>query len=87
MQKPTRIWVFFGLIASGKSTVAEKWAMRHEMTYLNSDRIRKELAGVAPTISRKDPVGRGIYTSHFSRQTYDELLTRAEQEIVAGGRA
>ena len=84
MQKPISVWVFFGLIASGKSTVAEKWAMRHDMAYLNSDRVRKELAGLVPTADRKESINEGIYSTRFSRLTYDELLVRAEREIDGG---
>jgi predicted kinase len=84
MQGPISIWVFFGLIASGKSTLAEKWADRHQLAHFNSDRIRKELAGLAPTADQQEFLDKGIYSSEFSRRTYDELLTRAERECKAG---
>jgi predicted kinase len=76
--------VFFGLIASGKSTVAAKWAQRHRMTYLNSDRVRKELAGISATTDQRESFDQGIYSSEFSRRTYGELLARAERECLAG---
>ena len=38
-----QIFVFFGMIATGKSTLAKMWAKAHEMIYYNSDVIRKEL--------------------------------------------
>ena len=78
MPKPDKIWVFFGLIATGKSTVAENWADRHGMVYLNSDRVRKELAGIPMNARREDSLSLGIYSSEFTRHTYDELLIRCE---------
>ena len=78
MSKPNNIWVFFGLIATGKSTVAENWAARHGMVYLNSDLVRKELAGLPPNTRREDSLGLGIYSSEFTRHTYEELLIRCE---------
>jgi predicted kinase len=84
MQGPISIWVFFGLIASGKSTLAEKWADRHQLAHFNSDRIRKELAGIAPTADQRESLDKGIYSSEFSRRTYDELMVRAEKECKAG---
>lgn len=78
------IYVFFGLIATGKSTLAQAWAERHGMAYANSDVVRKELAGLAPTASQKEGVDQGIYTREFSRKTYDALLAHAEAAIRQG---
>ena len=41
----------------------------------SSDRIRKELAGIAPT----DPLPDRFYTPVFSRRTYDELRSRSAE--------
>ncbi|HSH12939.1 MAG TPA: ATP-binding protein, partial [Desulfurivibrionaceae bacterium] len=80
----SEVWVFFGLIASGKSYLAEAWAARHGFCHLNSDRIRKELAGAASVSGRGAPPDQGIYTPEFSRRTYDEMLTRAGAALAAG---
>jgi hypothetical protein len=84
MLRPPEVWVFFGLIASGKSYLAEAWAVRHGFAHLNSDRIRKELAGPAALSGRGAPPNQGIYTPEFSRRTYDELLQRAAAPLAAG---
>lgn len=84
MPLPHNIWVFFGLIATGKSTVAEAWADRHGVAHFNSDRVRKALAGLQPTAGQQEALDQGIYTGPFSRRTYDQLLARAEGEIRAG---
>lgn len=78
------IFVFFGLIATGKSTLAKGWAERHGLAYVNSDVVRKELAGLAATASKKEGVDQGIYTREFSRKTYDALLARAEEATGQG---
>ncbi|MBU0674422.1 MAG: AAA family ATPase [Proteobacteria bacterium] len=77
-------WVFFGLIASGKSFLATAWAQHHGFSLYNSDRVRKELAGIEPTSRNPSSLNQGIYSSEFSRRTYDELLIRAEAAILQG---
>lgn len=83
MPKQNRLYVFFGLIASGKSTLAAAWAQRTGAIYFNSDRIRKELAGILPKNKAKDSFNQGIYTPEFSKKTYDELLKRAATNLAA----
>jgi hypothetical protein len=84
MPEVNTLWVFFGLIATGKSTMAAAWAARYSMSHYNSDCLRKELAGLAPTAGQQESLDKGIYSSEFSRHTYDALLTKAEQECRAG---
>lgn len=79
-----RIMVFFGMIASGKSTLAEEFARQQSLPYYNTDRIRKELAGLAAAERRPDGYQQGIYSSEFSRRTYQEMLDRAAADIRAG---
>jgi len=76
------IFAFFGLIASGKSTLAEAWAERLGVPYWNSDRVRKELAGRAAASGRGEAPNAGIYTPEFSRRTYDALLDRATAALT-----
>lgn len=66
-----------GLPGTGKSTLAGQLAARLGCTVLNSDRIRKELAGVAPEQSCRAAHGAGIYTLMWTERTYAELLRRA----------
>ncbi len=78
------ILVFFGLIASGKSTLAEAFARRRGMLYLNTDRVRKELAGIAATERRPDEHGQGIYSREYTKRTYQAMLAAAAQELQQG---
>lgn len=84
MERRKTIWVFFGQIGTGKSTVAEKWAERHALSCYNSDRIRKKLAGISPTSKREEALDQGIYSRDFTIKTYDALLNLAEKESIAG---
>lgn len=70
------LWLMFcGLPGSGKSSIADCLgnASGGAWPILSTDRIRKELAGAAPT----DPLPSTFYTSEFSLRTYDELRQRA----------
>ncbi len=82
-----KIFVFFGLIASGKSTLAELFAAENHFPCYNTDRVRKELAGIAATDRRSDGMGRGIYTPEFTEKTYQTMLIRAEQDLQQGAEA
>ncbi len=75
------MYVFFGLIASGKSTLAEAFAEKCGFTYYNTDRVRKELAGRMSEKSDKDGYGQGIYTEEFTLKTYKSMLKSAERDL------
>ncbi len=79
------ILVFFGMTASGKSTLAEACAARYNAPYFNTDRVRKELAGLAATTRRPDGIDQGIYSRELSAQTYSALVERAEVELKKKG--
>jgi len=73
-----------GAPGSGKSTLAVALADRLGYTLLNSDRVRKELAGIAPEQPAAAPFGEGIYDRRHTERTYDELLLRAERLLQHG---
>ena len=75
------ILVFFGLTGSGKSTLASACAARFQALHYNTDRVRKELAGLAATTRRPDGINTGIYTKELGARTYKALLERAEAAI------
>ena len=78
------LFIFFGLIATGKSTVAQAWADRRHLRYYNSDVVRKELAGLAPQSHQRETADQGIYTGEFTAKTYAALLERAEHDLALG---
>ena len=78
--------VFCGMTASGKSTLGRAWASRNHAPYYNTDRIRKELAGLQAEEKRPDAVGRGIYSPSFSARTYQVMLDQARRDFALGER-
>lgn len=77
-----RVLVFFGLTGSGKSFLAKQWAETNGFAYFNTDVVRKQLAGIAPDRRCADGLGQGIYSSEFSRKTYDALLDCARSALA-----
>jgi aminoglycoside phosphotransferase family enzyme/predicted kinase len=73
-----------GLPGAGKSTLAGKVADRLGFTVLNSDRIRKELAGLPAEASARARYGGGIYSPEWTERTYAELLRRAVALLAHG---
>jgi aminoglycoside phosphotransferase family enzyme/predicted kinase len=69
-----------GLPGSGKSHLLEALARCSGWPCLASDRLRKELAGVAPT----DPLPEEAYTPEARARTYGELVRRAGEALEAG---
>ncbi len=76
--------VFFGLIASGKSTLAAQFSESENRLYFNTDRVRKELAGIEATQHRPEDLHRGIYSPAFTERTYAVMLERASDGLCRG---
>ncbi|MEN8256564.1 MAG: AAA family ATPase [Thermodesulfobacteriota bacterium] len=78
------LFIFLGLIASGKSTLAQAFAQHRGIAAYNSDVVRKKLAGLQASEKSDATFADGIYTPEFSRLTYDELLRLAAEELNCG---
>jgi uncharacterized protein len=78
--------VFFGLVASGKSHLAKRWARAHHCPYYNTDIVRKELFGLDPKSRQQAQVNHGIYSSEHNRQTYREMIRRVKLDLDRGQR-
>ena len=73
-----------GLPGTGKSALAGALAGRLGFTLLNSDRIRKELAGISAEQKSPAPYEAGIYGRSWTKRTYNELLRRAAELLSHG---
>ncbi len=73
-----------GLPGTGKTALAGTLAGTLGWTVLNSDRIRKELAGLPPDVPAPALYGTGIYTADWTARTYAELLHRAAALLALG---
>jgi aminoglycoside phosphotransferase family enzyme/predicted kinase len=83
--RPT-IWVVCGLPAAGKSTIAEKLSSVLHIDVLRSDRVRKEIFGVAPDSDAAGAFEEGLYSPGATALTYGKLFLSA-QEIVEKDRS
>jgi aminoglycoside phosphotransferase family enzyme/predicted kinase len=73
-----------GLPGTGKSTLAGGLADRLGAVALSTDRLRKELAGLAPDTPSAAAYQHGIYSPAWTRRTYAELVARAEKLLHLG---
>jgi aminoglycoside phosphotransferase family enzyme/predicted kinase len=73
-----------GIIASGKSTVAEGIAAALDLRLFSSDRLRKELVGIAPETHQGAAYGAGLYHQTVTQRTYDALADKARQMLSRG---
>gem|GEM_PF-75556 len=76
--------VIFGLVATGKTTLSTALSHRLGWPLIQSDRVRKALAGVQPTTRVWEPYGAGLYAPEFSGRTYREMLRRAREALASG---
>jgi uncharacterized protein len=73
-----------GLIASGKSTVANEIAAALDLHLCSADRLRKEMAGIPPETSQRAAYGAGLYSAAMTQRTYDALADVARQALRRG---
>lgn len=76
--------VVCGAAGTGKSTLAGILKSRLGFEVLNSDDVRKRMAGALPTTSLRAPYGGGIYSQEFTQRTYEALVLGARQRLEAG---
>lgn len=79
-----KVLVLFGLTASGKTYLADALSRKHQLPCYNTDRVRKQLAGLEPTEARPDAVGKGIYSAAYTAKTYQEMLNNAAGDLQQG---
>jgi len=76
--------VTFGLIGTGKSTLARSLSEELSCKVISSDEVRKEIMGVKPTARRYEEFDKGIYSPNITNVTYRELLNRGRRVIESG---
>ena len=81
---PPTLVVLGGLTGVGKSRIAEELRERAGLVPLETDRIRKHLAGLDPEAPAPAAPGEGIYTPEMTRATYLALAREAGERLDAG---
>jgi aminoglycoside phosphotransferase family enzyme/predicted kinase len=76
-----------GLPGTGKSTLSKRLVDAHGFHVLDSDVVRKSLAGIEdPLTSAKSKFNGGIYTAEWTERTYQALLESALEHVRRGER-
>jgi aminoglycoside phosphotransferase family enzyme/predicted kinase len=78
------IWVTCGMIAAGKSTVAEKLAALFSIPWIRSDELRKTLFEELPDKSGKTGFEKGMYTPEATSLVYGKMLVTAQAALEKG---
>ncbi len=73
-----------GVIASGKSTIADRIAREMSAAVVEADRTRKSMLGVAPTTPLAHAAWQGAYDPQVTRSVYAEVLRRAGLVLSSG---
>jgi uncharacterized protein len=76
--------VIFGLIASGKTTLAQALGQSRGWPVVHSDLVRKTLVGIPATRRVEVPYGQGIYAPDISGRTYQEMFRQAREHLLTG---
>jgi aminoglycoside phosphotransferase family enzyme/predicted kinase len=79
-----RLVLVGGLPGTGKSTLATALAAELGYTVISTDRVRKELAGLAPDEPAPADYGTGLYAPDAVARTYEEVLARAAALLARG---
>jgi len=73
-----------GLIASGKTTIAEGIGDDLGAAVVGTDLTRKQMLGVVPQLHLNDPSWKGAYDPAFTERVYVEVLRRAGVVLASG---
>jgi uncharacterized protein len=73
-----------GVIASGKSVIANRLSTELSAPVIETDRTRKSVLGVNALRPLHEPPWSGVYSADFSDRVYDELFRRAGVVLASG---
>jgi hypothetical protein len=82
--RPLPLIVFFGLMGTGKTTLAQALSRKTGWKVISTDRVRKQLARLKPTVRQREPFGEGIYSRDQSEKTYRVMRQQAEHLLKQG---
>ena len=76
--------VVYGLMGSGKTSVARHLRERFGWHVLSTDAVRKQISGVGENTRVWVPYNEGLYSPEMNRKTYAEVCRRAENLLLGG---
>ena len=78
------IFIVSGLSGTGKSTLALKLSVDYNASYLNTDIIRKEIAGVDRYERHLDEINTGLYQPDKIDFTYKKVIEKTDELLKNG---
>lgn len=81
---PPTVVAVAGIIASGKTTVAERLGSMLSAPVIDADRTRKQMLGLRATAPVHDDAWQGAYDPAFTEEVYAEVLRRAAVVLASG---
>lgn len=76
--------VLYGLMGSGKTSLARFLDEEHGWRYISTDAVRKQISGVGENTRMWLPYNEGLYSPEMNERTYEEVCRRAENLLSAG---
>jgi len=76
--------VVFGLMGTGKTSLAKELARQTGWPVFSSDEIRKALEGISPTDRKWEPFEKGLYSEEMSQKTYWKIRDEAQKRLRQG---
>jgi aminoglycoside phosphotransferase family enzyme/predicted kinase len=76
--------VLYGLMGTGKTSVARYLRERYGWHVLSTDAVRKQISGVGENTRVYVPYNEGLYSPEMNARTYAEVCDRAEN-LLRGG--
>ncbi len=82
-KKQPLLFLVGGLTGTGKSTVAGKIAVDYGAELVNTDVVRKEMAGIDKYEPHRDAFNTGLYDPKNIDQTYEQVVKKAQEYLEA----
>ena len=82
--KKPLLFLVCGLSGTGKSTIARKMAVDYHAVQINTDVVRKEIAGIDRFERHHDQVDTGLYDPKRVDNTYEQVMKRAADVLKNG---
>ena len=82
--KKPLLFIVGGLSGTGKSTISLKISVDYHAQYINTDIIRKELAGIDKFEKHHDEINTGLYSPEKIDHTYEKVMEKAEYLLKKG---